>query len=194
MRIPSIVLIGLISFAAAELRAGELIAADLQITPDREVIGRGDVGQLEFRVRNTGKAPLEIATAGFTFRTFGPQSTLFPFRLGDTEPCFFAVEGPSPRPGEPGINGLTLSFLPRPVAVGEERVCTIGFQVSPDAAGPFVQRFSFTGVSGSQTQNVALHFVFPLGDPPPLVPTLSLHWLWLLGGLFAGIAALAIRR
>lgn len=175
-------------------RAGDLVAVDILISPPSEALRRGDIGRVSFSLRNTSGGALDIATAGFTFRTSGPQSTLIPFSVPETSPCFYAVDGGSPRPGEPGANGLTLMFLPWPVQPGELRSCTIGFRVSQDAAGPFVQRFSFTGISGTQSQNVALHFLFPLGDPPPLVPTLSSYVLWLLGAAMAVLGWAAMRR
>ncbi len=149
---------------------------------------------MTFSVRNVGNAALQAAAAGFTFRTSGPQSTLFPFRLEGTAPCVFSIEGGAPRPGESVANALALSFHPRPIDPEQSRSCTVGLRVSPEASGPFVQQFGFVAISGEIEQNVTVSVLFPLGDPPPLVPTLSLHWLSLLGGLFAGIAALALRR
>ncbi len=174
--------------------AGELMSVGLEITPAAETLRRGDFAELTFTVDNVASVPLDEVTVGFTFRTFGPESTLFPFRVDATLPCFYAVEGPSPRPGQPGVNVLSISVLPRPIAVAEGRSCTVGIRISPDAAAPFVQQFGFQASAGVATETVSHFVVFPLGDPPPLVPTLSLHWLWLLGGLVAGIGAWAIRR
>ncbi len=128
--------------------AGDLIVVDLQLQPSPDTLRRGDFGTMRFTIENVGDSPLDLAAAGFTYRTSGTQSTLFPFRTNETPPCYFAIEGPSPRPGEPALDSLSLTFMPTPVAIGERRSCVVGFQVSPFAAGPFVQLFGFVALAG----------------------------------------------
>lgn len=158
-----------------EAMATLAITSEVVIDPHPSVLLRGQQATITYTITNTGDEPLELASAGFDYRSFGPLSTLFPFPTAATPPCGFSLFDLSTPPGVPGFVVNTNTFQPRPVEPGETRHCVTGLQVSAATAGPFVKRFGVSGTRGNQTVS-APHFVtFTLGEQPMMIPTLS--WL-----------------
>jgi len=168
------------------------ITSEVIIDPHPSVLLRGQQATVTYILTNTGDEPLEIASSGFDYRTFGPLSTLFPFPTAATPPCGFQLLDFSTPPGVPGFVVNTNTFLPWPIEPGETRQCVTGLQVSAQTAGPFVQRFGFNGSRGNRSVSAPQFVTFTLGEQPMLIPASS-GWslvfmaaLLLLLGVFRG--------
>jgi len=85
----------------------------------------------------------------------------------------------------PGFVANTVDFSPVPIQPGETRQCTTGLRISAETAGPFVQRFAFSGLRDGRSVSSELHVVFTLGEPPLAIPALT---IW--GFAFASLAVL----
>jgi len=165
------------------------ITGDVVIEPHPSVLLRGQQATITYTLTNTGDEPLDAASSGFDYRTFGPLSTLFPFPLAATPPCGFSLVDFSTPPGVPGFVVNTNTFQPRPIEPGETRQCVTGLQVSAETAGPFVHRFGFSGVRDGRNVFTAQFVTFTLGEPPLLVPAVSPWGLALLSILMLTLAS-----
>ena len=168
--------------SASDAMATLAITGEVLIDPPAATLLRGQTATLTYTLTNTGDEPFDAAFSGTVYIQEGPTSTVFPFPTAATPPCTFQLQDLSPAPGQPTTVGNTNSFHPRPIPPGESRQCVMGLQVSPQTAGPFVQRFGISGTRGSRTVSVARNIAFNLGQPQPSsVPAISNWGLALLG-------------
>lgn len=165
------------------------ISGTVVVEPHPLTMTRGQQARVTYMITNTGDEPLDYAGAGFTYRTFGPLSTLFPFPTEGTPPCGFRLLDLSTPPGVPGFVANTVDFSPVPIQPGETRRCTTGLRISAQTAGPFVLRFAFSGSRDGRSVSSQQHVVFTLGEPPLAIPALTIWGLALasLAVLLAGV-------
>ncbi len=179
------VLLAMLGFGS-EAAATLAIAGEVLIEPPAATLLRGQTATLTFTVTNLGDEPLDRAGWGTGFFREGPTSTVFTFSTAATPPCVYQeFQGdPGPPPNRPGITAASGSFHPRPIAPGESRICVIGVTVSTQAAGPFVQTFSFTGYRAEQSVGIARSLAFNLGVqqalPAPAISAWGVALLTLL--------------
>jgi hypothetical protein len=165
------------------------ISGTVVVEPHPSALKRGQQASVTYTITNTGDEPLDYAGAGFTYRTFGPLSTLFPFPTEGTPPCGFRLLDLSTPPGLPGFVANTVDFSPVPIQPGETRQCTTGLRISAETAGPFVQRFAFSGLRDGRSVSSQLHVVFTLGEPPLAIPALTI-WAFAFASLAVLLAGL----
>ncbi len=177
-----------------DTHAAPSLAGQLNFEPPAIGVPRGQVTQLTLTLSNDGSVPLQTAGTTFTYRSFGPASTVFPVDPANVQPCPASILDLSPRPGEAPLVVYSIHFPDMPLLPGQARQCTIGLRVSEQARAPFELRVTFAGVVDGQIFGVTRSAFFGLGDPPPLVPTLSSYVLWLLGAAMAVLGWAAMRR
>lgn len=163
--------------------AAVAITGDIRIDPPASTLRRGDIATITYTITNTGDEAIDFASAGTTYRQFGPMSTVFPFATTATPPCTFQLLDGSPPPGQPAIVVNTVGFRPAVTPPGESRQCVTGLQVSPDTAGPFEQSFIIAGTRNAQTVYIQRVVSFGLGVNASVVPALSTWGMTLLAAL-----------
>lgn len=160
------------------------IEGTVVIEPAPATLLRGEIATLTYTITNTGDEPLDFATAGTGYYEQGPTSTVLPMPNAATPPCSAQFLDFSPLPGQPTFVINTNSFYPRPIPAGESRQCAMELMVSPEAGGPFVQWFGFTGIRGTQNVHMGQYVAFNLGQGAVAVPA--------GGWLYASILALLV--
>lgn len=165
------------------------IQGTVVIEPPAATLLRGETATITYTVTNTGDEPLDSATSGTGYYEWGPMSTVLPAPNSQTPPCVTQFFDFSPRPGEPAFIVNTNSFLPRPIPPGESRQCVLDLVVSPEAKGPFIQRFGFTGSRGALSVNVGEDVMFNLGQETIAVPALQWPGMALMAMMTCLLAA-----
>lgn len=164
------------------------------ITPDPSTLLRGQSATLVFSITNMGDEEWDYAGVGTGYYDWGPTSTIFPMASLATPPCILSFLDFSPAPGEPAFWAVSAFFRPLPVLPGETRQCVMELRVSEEAAGPFIETFSFTGALGSRSISFGEEVFFGLGEDARPIPLLSAFGLGtlVLGALITGVVM--IRR
>jgi hypothetical protein len=184
----------LLLFAGADVWAALAVTGEVTINPPPASLLRGQTAELRLTVTNTGDEPLDRASSGTLFRSFGPTSTVFLTPTSATPPCLTQFLDLSPPPGQPAIVINSNTFMPTPIAPGESRECTLLLQVSPDAEAPFVQRFSISGSRNDQRVSVERFVTFTLGEQPTPISASSRWSLGLMGGLLLLLGVFRVSR
>lgn len=176
--------------SGSEAKATLAITGSVLIEPPAAPLLRGQTATATFTVTNIGDEPLDRAGWGTSFFREGPTSTVFLFSTTATPPCIYQEFQADPPPNQAGITASSIAFHPRPIAPGESRTCVIEVQVSPQAAGPFVQMFRLVGYRADRFVIMDQSVAFNLGQPQSLpVPTIS---AW--GLLFLTLLLLEVGR
>jgi hypothetical protein len=170
------------------------IEGTILIEPPPATLLRGQTATITYTVTNTGDEPLDYAVSGTEYWEEGPTSTVYPLPTAATPPCFVNFVDFSGPPGQSAYVVSTTFFRPELIPPGESRQCVMDLLVSPNAAGPFVQRFGFNGVRGTQIVRTSQEFAFNLGQGAIAVPFLGWPSGALLLVLLVFSAARSLRR
>ncbi len=170
------------------------IEGTVLIEPPPATLLRGDVATLTYTMTNTGDEPLDFATSGTGYWQEGAGSTVYPLPNAGTLPCLAQFVDFSGPPGQSAFVVNTNLLFPWPIPPGESRLCVMELAVSMEAAGPFTQRFGFTGTRGTQRVNVGQDVVFNLGQGAVAVPVFGWPAQLLLVFLIPLLGAKSLRR
>jgi len=167
------------------------IEGTVVIEPAPDTLLRGQTAIITYTVTNIGDEVWDAAVSGTGYYEQGPTSTVLPIPNAATPPCSAQFLDFSPLPGQPTYVGNTNSFYPRPISPGESRQCVMELMVSPEAGGPFVQWFGFTGTRGTQSVHLSQYVTFNLGQGAVAVPAGGWLHAWILALL---VFLLGVRR